>query len=297
MPKAPKVSTSTSASPTSKSKRGVSFKAKPAKPTASSHHTPSDASTSAPTPAILSLKSALKKPKAKKPVVVVEEDPELDDEEQEALHLKGFSGDEGDDSSEDDDEEVDKHPPIDIGTLPTIAKDDETVRKRLAEAKRRPSEARGVIHVGHIPHGFYEDQMRGYFSQFGDITRLRLSRNKKTGRSKHYAFIEFDSAAVAEIVADTMDNYLLHGHILKCKVVPKDRIHPTLWVGANRKYKKIPHDRIARVTHNKDRTKEQQKRAEARLFKRQNSRAAKLGKLGIKYDFKATGYQPNPVTT
>lgn len=48
-----------------------------------------------------------------------------------------------------------------------------------------------------------------------------------------------------------MDSYLLHGHILKCKVVPKEKVHPTMWVGANRRFKKIPHDRIARVRHNK----------------------------------------------
>ncbi|KAG8876273.1 hypothetical protein FRB98_007381 [Tulasnella sp. 332] len=294
MPKAPKVSASSSSF---KTRKGVSFKAKPVKPViVSADATIPSTSTSTPL-----LRSALKKSKAKSSGRVKEigSEAELDQEEQEALHLKGFSedeGDDGDDSSEDDDE-VDKHPPIDIGTLPTVDKDDETVRKRLAEAKKRPLEARGVIHVGHIPHGFYEDQMRGYFSQFGDITRLRLSRNKKTGRSKHYAFIEFDSAAVAEIVADTMDNYLLHGHILTCKTVPKDKIHPTLWIGANRKYKKIPHDRIARVAHNKERTSEQQKKAETRLLRRQNSRVARLEKLGIKYDFKATGYQePSPVT-
>jgi RNA recognition motif-containing protein len=40
-------------------------------------------------------------------------------------------------------------------------------------------ENRGVIYVGRLPHGFYEAQLQGYFSQFGDITRLRLSRNKK----------------------------------------------------------------------------------------------------------------------
>jgi len=37
----------------------------------------------------------------------------------------------------------------------------------------------GVLYLGHIPHGFYEDQLRSYFSQFGTVTRLRLSRNKK----------------------------------------------------------------------------------------------------------------------
>jgi RNA recognition motif-containing protein len=73
----------------------------------------------------------------------------------------------------------------------------------------------------------------------------------QTGRSKHYAFIEFDSSSVAQIVAETMDNYLLLGHILKCKVIPKDEVHPELWVGANRKWRIVPHDRIVRLKHNK----------------------------------------------
>ena len=38
-----------------------------------------------------------------------------------------------------------------------------------------------VMYIGHIPHGFYEDQLHSFFSQFGNIRRLRLSRSKKTG--------------------------------------------------------------------------------------------------------------------
>ena len=37
----------------------------------------------------------------------------------------------------------------------------------------------GVLYVGHIPHGFYEHEMRSFFSQFGTVNRLRLSRSKK----------------------------------------------------------------------------------------------------------------------
>ena len=37
----------------------------------------------------------------------------------------------------------------------------------------------GVVYMGHIPHGFYEEEMRGFFSQFGELTRLRLARNPK----------------------------------------------------------------------------------------------------------------------
>lgn len=73
----------------------------------------------------------------------------------------------------------------------------------------------------------------------------------QTGKSKHYAFIEFDSSTVAKIVAETMDNYLIMGHILRCKVIPKEEVHPGLWVGANRKWRVVPRDRVVRVQHNK----------------------------------------------
>lgn len=38
---------------------------------------------------------------------------------------------------------------------------------------------RGAIYVGHIPHGFFEEQMKKFFSQFGQVTRVRLARSKK----------------------------------------------------------------------------------------------------------------------
>ena len=130
-----------------------------------------------------------------------------------------------------------------------------------------------MVYLSRIPHGFYEDQIRAYFSQFGEVSRVRLSRDKrvrllgvtnfsccvpkiasKTGKSKHYGFIEFLSAPVAQIVAETMDNYLLMGHILTCKVIPKDDVHPELWVGANRKWRVVPTYRLAQAQHNKVRS-------------------------------------------
>jgi len=63
-----------------------------------------------------------------------------------------------------------------------------------------------------------------------------------------------------------MDNYLLLGHILKCKVIPKDDVHPQLWVGANRKWRPVPRDRVARVQHNKVNTSMFIKRIELTLM-------------------------------
>lgn len=120
----------------------------------------------------------------------------------------------------------------------------ETTTKKLENVKSGANEGPGIVYVGRIPHGFYEHEMREYFTQFGDISRLRLSRSRKTGASKHYAFVEFTSAGVAQIVADTMNNYLMFGHILKCKIVPKEQVHESMWKGANKRFKAVPWNKI-----------------------------------------------------
>jgi nucleolar protein 15 len=96
-----------------------------------------------------------------------------------------------------------------------------------------------------VPRGFFEPQMKKYFSQFGTVRNLRLSRNKKTGASKHYAFVEFASAEVADIVARTMNNYLMFGHILKCALIPKEQVHEDLFKGAGTRFKVDPRNKKA----------------------------------------------------
>lgn len=81
-------------------------------------------------------------------------------------------------------------------------------------------------------------------------TDLTYLIRKQTGASKHYAFIEFAHSGVADIVAETMNNYLLTGHILQCRVIPAEEVHPKLWIGANRKFRPIPKGRVERLKHN-----------------------------------------------
>lgn len=141
-----------------------------------------------------------------------------------------------------------------------------------------------LIRNSRIPHGFYEHQMRAYFSQFGEITRLRLSRNRLTGRSKHYAFVEFNSTSVAKIVAGTMDNYLMYGHILKCKYVPAEQLHPEIWKGANRRFKHTPWNRIEKKRLDKGKTREQWTERIEREQKRRLAKAEKLKAMGYEFD-------------
>ncbi|KAL8770290.1 MAG: hypothetical protein Q9209_003926 [Squamulea sp. 1 TL-2023] len=158
------------------------------------------------------------------------------------------------------------------------------VEKKL-NAVKDTSDVPGVVYVGRIPHGFYESQMRAYFGQFGHISRLRLSRNRTTGNSKHYAFIEFASSDVAKIVAETMDNYLMFGHILKCKVVPPGDVHENLWKGANKRFKKVPWSKIeGKKLERKVGREEWGKRVEGERKKRER-KSEKLKSIG--YEFEA----------
>ncbi|GAC99614.1 hypothetical protein PHSY_007217 [Pseudozyma hubeiensis SY62] len=169
------------------------------------------------------------------------------------------------------------------------SKDDVVVKARLDKLRKSKPTASsttpGVLYIGRLPKGFFEKQLKSYFSQFGDVTRLRVSRNKKTGASKHYAFVEFADRDVAKIVEETMHNYLIDGRLLQVKEVSKDKVHPELWVGANQKFNRVPGDRIERVVRGREKSEQQQRTSNQRLMDRQQRRREKLEKLGIEYDF------------
>ncbi|KAM0425232.1 hypothetical protein ACHAPT_009549 [Fusarium lateritium] len=169
-------------------------------------------------------------------------------------------------------------PGQDVGKIPKVSKE-------VQKAAEAADDNAGVIYIGRIPHGFYEHEMRQYFEQFGPIVALRLSRNKKTGASKHYAFVKFAEATTAEVVAKTMDNYLLFGHILKCRVIPKDQVHDDLFKGANRRFKAVPWNKMAGQKLQKPLTEAGWAKKVSKEQSRRAKKAAKLKEIG--YEFEA----------
>ena len=159
------------------------------------------------------------------------------------------------------------------------------LRKKIAGAFGREKDERPkVLYIGHVLHGFYEQQMRGYFSQFGEVTRLRLSRNKKTGKSKHYAFVEFKHPEVAQIVAESMNGYLLFESVLKVRTMTEAECHPEMWKGANRSSSRCP-GRRRRRTSTTGRGARMSKRRGARRSSGERRRRKKIADAGIEYDF------------
>ncbi|CAM9621327.1 unnamed protein product [Ectocarpus sp. 6 AP-2014] len=146
-------------------------------------------------------------------------------------------------------------------------------------------EPSGVVYIGHIPHGFYEEAMNGFFKQFGDVIRVRISRSKKSGRCKGYAYVEFVSPEVAQIVAETMNGYFLFDKQLVCRVLKFEEIHPNLFDGAGVKFRKVNWHGLYREKYNADRTQAKDEKHTAKLLKKDKAKKDKLDKLGIDYDF------------
>ncbi|XP_048834887.1 MKI67 FHA domain-interacting nucleolar phosphoprotein [Brienomyrus brachyistius] len=160
-------------------------------------------------------------------------------------------------------------------------------KKKVQEVKKRPKKREslvsGVIYVGHLPRGLFEPQLKGYFEQFGTITRLRLSRSKKTGGSKGYAFIEFECDEVAKIVAETMNNYLMGERLIKCEVVAPEKVHARLFVGSQRMFRKPQHPAVRR--YNKNHTPAEVERMTSRLLHKEAHLRKRLAAKGIDYNF------------
>ncbi|XP_027906615.1 uncharacterized RNA-binding protein C1827.05c-like [Vigna unguiculata] len=155
--------------------------------------------------------------------------------------------------------------------------------RKLAEQKP-PENTSTVLYVSRIPHGFYEKEMEGYFGQFGTVKRLRIARNKKTGKSRHFGYIEFESPEVAKIVADTMHNYLLFEHLLQVHVVPPEHVHSRLWKGFSYRHKPVDYVRIERKRHDKERTLEEHKKLVDRIVRHDQKRRKRIEAAGIDYE-------------
>ncbi|XP_057707396.1 MKI67 FHA domain-interacting nucleolar phosphoprotein [Corythoichthys intestinalis] len=155
----------------------------------------------------------------------------------------------------------------------------QTVKKSKKDNRLTP----GVIYVGHLPRRLCEPDLKAYFEQFGTVSRLRLSRSKKTGGSKGYAFVEFECDEVAKIVAETMNNYLMGEKLIQCHTVPPEKQHEKMFVGCNRTFRKPSKRAVFR--YNMERSSKQVTKMTNKLLNREEKLRKRLAAKGIDYDF------------
>jgi len=163
--------------------------------------------------------------KAKKKAKKAAPDMKLKEQKREAKRKKAAIAKEIEEDEKDAEDEL----PSEAEAEETGAPEKKTKANRLAKEPQEPREPRGVLYIGHVPNGFHEREWIIFFSQFGEVTRIRLARSKKTGNSKGYGWIEFEDLEVAKIVAEAMDKYWLGGRNLVVQLVPPDEVKKGLF--------------------------------------------------------------------
>jgi len=154
--------------------------------------------------------------------------------------------------------------------------------KRTKKEKRlQKNKKRSVIAVSKLPWGFFENQLREFFEQFGDITRLRLCRSKK-GKTQHKAFIEFEDEEVGLIAAEAFNGMILGGKIVTADVVEPEKIKPSLFKGFGRRGKKTESWEQKREKYEAEETEEDEEKKQIIGKKRKRKAQKKFGKKNSK---------------
>lgn len=191
------------------------------------------------------------------------------------------------DSSDEEDKQVEA---ISAVTRKKTRKGKLSKKRKVDTLESKSKDDSSVLYLGHIPEGFAENEMFGFFSQFGTIKRVKLSRSKRTGNPRGYAFLQFADAEVAQIVAETMSGYFLMNRRLVCHVVPKEKIHPELFDGMNNR-SKLSFQTVKnwqeknRNDVNKPKSLDGTKKITEKLIQREKAKRSKLSALGIDYSF------------
>lgn len=140
--------------------------------------------------------------------------------------------------------------------------------------------------MGHLPKGFNEDELKKFFSQFGEVTKLRVARSKTTARPKGYAFLQFAERKVADVAAKAMNKYMMFGRTLDVHVM--EETHQEMFKHGNRDWQFVPKQLMFRNKVNAqadNRSEDQRKARVAGLLQKEKERRDRFKELEIVYDF------------
>ncbi|XP_050234945.1 heterogeneous nuclear ribonucleoprotein 1 [Mercurialis annua] len=119
----------------------------------------------------------------------------------------------------------------DVAAADRVLEEDHVIDSRAVEVKRtvprEDMEVKGVVRakkifVGGIPPMLTEDDLRQYFSAYGNIVEYQIMLDHKTGRSRGFGFVTFDTEDSVEQIFSTRRTHELGGKPVEIKrAVPK----------------------------------------------------------------------------
>ena len=70
------------------------------------------------------------------------------------------------------------------------------------------------LYVGNLPYSVSSDDLKGLFSEFGEIVDAVVITERDSGRSKGFGFVEFSSIEEAKKAIDAMNQKEMEGRKL-----------------------------------------------------------------------------------
>jgi RNA recognition motif-containing protein len=93
------------------------------------------------------------------------------------------------------------------------------------------------LYVGNLPFSTTEDELRTMFAQAGNVVSVSLIKDRDTGRSRGFAFVEFSTQAEAEKAVSLFNNTPLENRTLKVNLArPREENTKFRRQGGNRRY-------------------------------------------------------------
>lgn len=93
------------------------------------------------------------------------------------------------------------------------------------------------LYVGNLPFSTTEEELRTMFTQAGNVVSVSLIKDRDTGRSRGFAFVEFATQAEAEKAVSLFNNTPLENRNLKVNLArPKEDSGKFRKPGGNRRY-------------------------------------------------------------
>jgi RNA recognition motif-containing protein len=74
------------------------------------------------------------------------------------------------------------------------------------------------LYVGNLPYSATEDSLRELFSQAGEVTSVTLIKDRDTGQSKGFGFIEMKNQEAMEAAIKQFNEYKLDERALKVNI-------------------------------------------------------------------------------
>lgn len=74
------------------------------------------------------------------------------------------------------------------------------------------------LYIGNLPYTTTEDDLRDLFSQAGTVVTVELIKDRDTGNSKGFAFVEMSSQEEAEKAINTFNGYSMNKRQIKVNI-------------------------------------------------------------------------------